>query len=151
MYTVAAVEARQPDSAAQLRARDVLARASEAAGEELRDTERRLYWDTHAAEMGYKTAWGACVAHHARRLKEEMQKARTEGVKYGHKEVIDRVITKKVKPQRGAERQENNGRPTADEVMRMVAMVMHGIKAGRRRKRQDCHVSSRKRRHCVEA
>ena len=44
---------------------------SAAAKEELRDPERRLYWMTHAAEMGYKTARGACVAHHIRQIKAE--------------------------------------------------------------------------------
>ena len=70
VYTVMAAETRQPDSAAQLRAREVLAQASEAAKKELADPERRLYWTTHAAEMGYKTARGACVAYHVRRLRE---------------------------------------------------------------------------------
>ena len=69
LYTIEAVEIRQPDSEAQLRARGVLARASAMAKRELEDAERRLYWDTHAAEMGYKTGRGACVAHYIKRLK----------------------------------------------------------------------------------
>ena len=71
VYTVAAVECVQPETEAQLRARDVLARASEAAKMEMNDPERRLYWTTHAAELGYKTARGACVAHHIRQIKAE--------------------------------------------------------------------------------
>lgn len=58
VYTVMATETRQPDSAAQLRAREVLAQASEAAKKELADPERRLYWTMNAAEMGYKTVRG---------------------------------------------------------------------------------------------
>ena len=75
IYTVKAVEITQPETERQLRARDVLARASEAAKREMGDPERRLYWETHAAEMGYKTARGACVAHHVRRLKEDATEA----------------------------------------------------------------------------
>lgn len=62
VYTMGARTGTQPDSEAQMRARGVLARASEAAKREMEDEERRLYWTTHAAEMGYKTARGACVA-----------------------------------------------------------------------------------------
>ena len=69
LYTIEAVEIRQPDSEAQLRARGVLARASAMAKRELENPERRLYWDCHAAEMGYKTGRGACVAHYIKRLK----------------------------------------------------------------------------------
>ena len=69
VYTVEAVETRQPDSEAQLRARGVLARASAMAKRELENAERRLYWDCHAAEMGYRTGRGACVAHYIKRLK----------------------------------------------------------------------------------
>ncbi len=177
VYTVAAVEARQPDSEAQLRARDVLARASEAAREELRDAERRLYWDTHAAEMGYKMARGACVAHHVRRLKEEMSETRTEErrevsravtegmsneerrrereaneeAEAAHNEVTDRALTKEALPKREAEKKEREARPTEEEVMRMVTIMMYGSAVGRRRKRQESHAPVRKRRHCVEA
>ena len=69
LYTIEDVEIRQPDSEAQLRARGVLARASAMAKRELENPERRLYWDCHAAEMGYKTGRGACVAHYIKRLK----------------------------------------------------------------------------------
>ena len=69
LYTIEAVETRQPDSEAQLRARGMLARASAMAKRELENPERRLYWDCHAAEMGYKTGRGACVAHYIKRLK----------------------------------------------------------------------------------
>ena len=71
VYTIDAVEIRQPDSEAQLKARAVMARASALAKRELESAERRLYWDTHAAEMGYKTGRGACVAYYMRRLRAE--------------------------------------------------------------------------------
>ena len=58
LYTIEAVEIRQPDSEAQLRARGVLARASAMAKRELEN-----------AEMGYRTGRGACVAHYIKRLK----------------------------------------------------------------------------------
>ena len=70
VYTMGARTGTQPDSEAQMRARGVLARASEEAKREMEDEEKRLYWTTHAAEMGYKTARGACVAYHVRRLRE---------------------------------------------------------------------------------
>ena len=71
VYTIDAVEIRQPDSEAQLRMRALMARASVLAKRELENGERRLYWDTHAAEMGYKTGRGACVAYYMRRLRAE--------------------------------------------------------------------------------
>ena len=71
VYTIDAVEIRQPDSEAQLRMRALMARASALAKRELENGERRLYWDTHAAEMGYKTGRGACVAYYMRRLRAE--------------------------------------------------------------------------------
>ena len=42
VYTIEAVECVQPETEAQLRARDVMARASAAANEEMCDPERRL-------------------------------------------------------------------------------------------------------------
>ena len=71
VYTIDAVEIRQPDSEAQLRMRALMARASALAKRELECAERRLYWDTHATEMGYKTGRGACVAYYMRRLRAE--------------------------------------------------------------------------------
>ncbi len=70
VYTMGARTGQQPDSEAQMRARGILARASEAAKREMEDEARRLYWTEHAAEMGYRTARGACVAYHVRRLRE---------------------------------------------------------------------------------
>ena len=69
VYTIAPAETHQPDTEAQLRSRSLLSRASALAKRELADPSRRLYWDTHAAGLGYKTARGACIAHHIRRLK----------------------------------------------------------------------------------
>ena len=71
VYTVRDVSGSQPDSEAQLRSRSVLAMASARAKVEMAVAERRLYWDTHAAEMGYKTGRGACVAYHVRCLMRE--------------------------------------------------------------------------------
>ncbi len=71
VYTICPVEIRQPDSEAQLRVRALMSRASALAKRELQSPDRRLYWDTHAAEMGYKTARGACVAYYMRRLRAE--------------------------------------------------------------------------------
>lgn len=136
VYTVMAAETRQPDSAAQLRAREVLAQASEAAKKELADPERRLYWTMNAAEMGYKTVRGACVAYHVRRLKVEAQTVRTEMACEECKEVTDRVLTKGELQEKDADRREQEARPTAEEVMRMMTMVMYGSGAGRRRKRR---------------
>ena len=73
MYTVEAVEIHQPDTDAQLIARELLSRASAMAKREMADPAQLLYWTTHAAELGYKTARGACVAHWIRRLKAEAE------------------------------------------------------------------------------
>ena len=73
VYTIDAVEICQPDSDAQLVARELLSRASAMAKRELEDGERRLYWTRHAAELGYKTVRGACVAYWVRRLRAEAE------------------------------------------------------------------------------
>ena len=117
VYTVAAVETTQPETEAQLRARDVLARASEAAKREMGDPERRLYWTMHAAEMGYKTARGACVAHHVRRLKEEeaaQQRRSMEALKAWAEEARVR------RERRRREMEEEMNRPVSEEVMRRI-------------------------------
>ena len=117
VYTVAAVETTQPETEAQLRARDVLARASEAAKREMNDPERRLYWTTHAAEMGYKTARGACVAHHIRRFKEEeaaQQRRSMEALKAWAEEARVR------RERRRREMEEEMNRPVSEEVMRRI-------------------------------
>ena len=127
VYTVMAAETRQPDSAAQLRAREVLARASEAAKKELADPERRQYWTMNAAEMGYKTVRGACVAYHVRRLKEEAQTVRTEMASEECKEVTDRVLTKVELQEKDADRRDPEARPTAEEVMRAIRLGNLGM------------------------
>ena len=117
IYTVAAVECVQPETEAQLRARDVLARASEAAKREMNDPERRLYWTMHAAEMGYKTARGACVAHHVRRLKEEeaaQQRRSMEALRAWAEEARGR------RERRKREREEEMNAVVDEEVMRRI-------------------------------
>ena len=117
IYTVAAVEITQPETEAQLRARDVLARASEAAKREMNDPERRLYWTMHAAEMGYKTARGACVAHHVRRLKEEeaaQQRQSMEALRAWAEEARGR------RERRKREREEEMNAVVDEEVMRRI-------------------------------
>ena len=119
IYTVAAVECVQPETEAQLRARDVLARASEAAKREMGDPERRLYWDSHAAELGYKTARGACVAYHVRRIKaeeasEDARKRSMEALRAWAEEARGR------RERRKREREEEMNRPMSEEVMRMI-------------------------------
>ena len=117
IYTVAAVECVQPETEAQLRARDVLARASEAAKREMNDPERRLYWTTHAAELGYKTARGACVAHHVRRLKEEeaaQQRRSMEALRAWAEEARGR------RERRKREREEEMNAVVDEEVMRRI-------------------------------
>lgn len=71
VYTVQAVRQRQPNSAAQRKARAVFAEANSLAVEELRSDERRTYWARRARETGYRTAIGACRAEYVRRLREE--------------------------------------------------------------------------------
>ena len=119
IYTVAAVEITQPETEAQLRVRDVMARASEAAREEMCDPERRLYWDSHAAEMGYKTARGACVAHHIRRIKaeeesEQRRQRSMEALRAWAEEARAR------RERRRREMEEKMNRPVSEEVMRRV-------------------------------
>ena len=121
VYTVAAVECVQPETEAQLRARDVLARASEAAKREMSDPERRLYWDSHAAELGYKTARGACVAYHVRRIKaeeaaEDARRRSMEALRAWAEEARAR------RERRRREMEEEMNRPVSEEVlMRMLA------------------------------
>ena len=119
IYTVAAVECVQPETEAQLRARDVLARASEAAKREMNDPERRLYWTTHAAELGYKTARGACVAHHVRRIKaeeaaEEARRRSMEALRAWAEEARMR------RERRKREREEEMNTVVDEEVMRRI-------------------------------
>ena len=119
IYTVAAVECVQPETEAQLRARDVMARASAAAKEEMCDPERRLYWMTHAAEMGYKTARGACVAHHIRRIKaeeeaEQRRQRSLEALRAWAEEARAR------RERRRREMEEEMNRPVSEEVMRRI-------------------------------
>ena len=118
VYTVEAVEIRQPETEAQLRARDVMARASAAAKREMTDPERRLYWDSHAAELGYKTARGACVAHHVRRIKAEeeaeRQRRSMEVLRAWAEEARQR------RERRKRERDEEMNKPVSEEVMRRM-------------------------------
>ena len=118
VYTVEAVEIRQPETEAQLRARDVMARASAAAKREMTDPERRLYWDSHAAELGYKTARGACVAHHVRRIKAEeeaeRQRRSMEVLRAWAEEARQR------RERRKRERDEEMNKPVNEEVMRRM-------------------------------
>ena len=119
VYTIEAVECVQPETEAQLRARDVMARASEAAKKEMGDPERRLYWDCHAAEMGYKTARGACVAHHIRRIKaeEEAEQCRRRSM------VALRAWAEEARARRERRRremEEEMNRPVSEEVMRRI-------------------------------
>ena len=119
IYTVAAVEITQPETEAQLRARDVMARASAAAREEMCDPERRLYWMTHAAELGYKTARGACVAHHIRRIKaeelaEQCRRRSMEALRAWAEEARAR------RERRRREMEEEMNRPVSEEVMRRM-------------------------------
>ena len=119
IYTVAAVECVQPETEAQLRARDVMARASEAAKREMNDPERRLYWTTHAAELGYKTARGACVAHHIRRIKadeeaEQRRQRSMEALRAWAEEARAR------RERRRREMEEEMNRPVSEEVMRRI-------------------------------
>ena len=119
VYTVAAVEITQPETEVQLRARDVLARASEAAKMEMDDPERRLYWTTHAAELGYKTARGACVAHHIRRIKadeeaEQRRQRSMEALRAWAEEARAR------RERRRREMEEEMNRPVSEEVMRRI-------------------------------
>ena len=119
VYTIEAVECVQPETEAQLRARDVLARASEAAKREMGDPERRLYWDSHAAELGYKTARGACVAHHIRRIKaeeesEQRRQRSMEALRAWAEEARAR------RERRRQEMEEEMNRPVSEEVMRRM-------------------------------
>ena len=118
VYTVEAVEIRQPETEAQLRARDVMARASAAAKREMTDPERRLYWMTHAAELGYKTARGACVAHHVKRIKAEeeaeRQRRSMEVLRAWAEEARQR------RERRKRERDEEMNKPVNEEVMRRM-------------------------------
>ena len=119
VYTIEAVECAQPETEAQLRARDVMARASEAAKREMCDPERRLYWMTHAAEMGYKTARGACVAYHVRRIKaeeasEDARKRSMEVLRAWAEEARGR------RERRKREREEEMNVVVDEEVMRRI-------------------------------
>ena len=118
VYTVEAVEIRQPETEAQLRARDVMARASAAAKREMTDPERRLYWDSHAAGLGYKTARGACVAHHVKRIKAEeeaeRQRRSMEDLRAWAEEARQR------RERRKRERDEEMNKPVSEEVMRRM-------------------------------
>ena len=81
--------------------------------------ERRLYWDSHAAELGYKTARGACVAYHVRRIKaeeasEDARKRSMEALRVWAEEARGR------RERRKREREEEMNRPMSEEVMRMI-------------------------------
>ena len=94
-------------------------RASAAAREEMCDPERRLYWDSHAAELGYKTARGACVAHHIRRIKaeeeaEQRRQRSMEALRAWAEEARAR------RERRRREMEEEMNRPVSEEVMRRM-------------------------------
>ena len=141
VYTVEAVEIRQPETEAQLRARDVMARASAAAKREMTDPERRLYWDSHAAELGYKTARGACVAHHVRRIKAEeeaeRQRRSMEVLRAWAEEARQR------RERRKRERDEEMNKPVNEEVMRRMM-------AAEARLQERLRLAERYERRCAE-
>ncbi len=143
VYTMGARTGRQPDSEAQMRARGILARASEAAKREMEDEARRLYWTEHAAEMGYRTARGACVAHHVRLLREmpteeavaalgrDVRRKRMEEMRRLREEMRRtqgerKPLYAKVKGLRGRTRQGMEMLRAVDEAVRMVKTAMAG-------------------------
>lgn len=69
LYTFRRFNAKQPNSPAQLNARDILRRANELARTELNYPSRRLYWTNKARTLGYKTAVGCCRAYFIALLK----------------------------------------------------------------------------------
>lgn len=101
IYTICAVECRQPNTLAQRRARDVFRRANEAAIEEMRSVVGRLRWAAVARRAGYKSGIGACRAYHVRRLRAEMERRGEERISMLRMRAVEYVSGEKCGEEKG--------------------------------------------------